>query len=324
MGWFFIGYSLLINTSFLLLTVLAVADFVGYRRRVEFAAYDESFGEPLARGITVLMPAYNESETIIESVQAMMAMRYPDFEVIVVDDGSRDDTVAKLVAEFDLVEVPMVVDRLVPMKGQVHATVPLPQGQPQPGAGHQEQRRQGRRAQRGDQPGPQGAGLHGRRGLAARPRLAAARVATVRRPPGPGGRRRRRHPGRERLDGHPGPRRRRPDAAHLAGPGPGRRVPPRVPDRPRRLVRDRGAPDHLRRVRHLPQGRAGHRRRDGHRLHRRGCRAGGADLPVAGRGADRRQGRLRLRTGRLDRGAGEPSGAAPSSGAVGTGASPRS
>jgi cellulose synthase/poly-beta-1,6-N-acetylglucosamine synthase-like glycosyltransferase len=122
MGWFFIGYSLLINTSFLLLTVFAVSDFIGYRRRIEFAAYDESFGEPLARGITVLMPAYNESETIIESVQAMMAMRYPDFEVIVVDDGSKDDTVAKLVAEFDLVEVPLVVDRLVPMKGEVLAT----------------------------------------------------------------------------------------------------------------------------------------------------------------------------------------------------------
>ncbi|MBD8870110.1 glycosyltransferase family 2 protein [Nocardioides sp. MJB4] len=122
MGWFFISYSLLINTSFLALTVLAVVDFVNYRRRIQFAAYDESFGEPLARGISVLMPAYNESETIIGSVQAMMAMRYPDFEVVVIDDGSKDDTVAKLIEAFDLVRLPMVVDDLVPIVGEVTGT----------------------------------------------------------------------------------------------------------------------------------------------------------------------------------------------------------
>ena len=42
----------LINTSFLVLTVLGRRRLLGYRRRVEFAAYDESFGEPLGRGIT--------------------------------------------------------------------------------------------------------------------------------------------------------------------------------------------------------------------------------------------------------------------------------
>src|SRR3546814_10136660 len=100
MGWSFVAYSVLINSSFLVLTVLAVADFVGYRRRVEFAAYDETFGEPLARGVTVLMPAYNEEATIVESVQAMLAMRYPDFEIVVIDDGSKDATIARMIEAF--------------------------------------------------------------------------------------------------------------------------------------------------------------------------------------------------------------------------------
>lgn len=121
-GWLFIGYSLLINTSFLILTALAVADFVRYRRRLGFAAYDETFGEPMARGVTVLMPAYNEEATIVESVRAMLAMRYPDFEIVVIDDGSKDATVARLIEAFDLVEAPLVVGELVPSDSEIRGT----------------------------------------------------------------------------------------------------------------------------------------------------------------------------------------------------------
>ncbi|KQY54497.1 MULTISPECIES: glycosyltransferase family 2 protein [unclassified Nocardioides] len=127
-GWFFIAYSLLINTSFLVLTFLAVTDFVGYRRRIEFAAYDETFGEPLARGVSVLMPAYNEEATIVESVRAMQAMRYPDFEIVVVDDGSKDDTVARLVEAFDLIEMPLVVGDVVASGSEVLGTYLSRQG----------------------------------------------------------------------------------------------------------------------------------------------------------------------------------------------------
>ncbi len=121
-GWFFIAYSVLINTSFLALTLLAVADFWAYLRRVDFAAYDETFSEPVTPGISILMPAYNESAGIVESVQAMTALRYPDFEVVVIDDGSKDDTSEQLVAAFDMVEVPIVVPTDIATKGHVTAT----------------------------------------------------------------------------------------------------------------------------------------------------------------------------------------------------------
>jgi cellulose synthase/poly-beta-1,6-N-acetylglucosamine synthase-like glycosyltransferase len=122
LGWFFITYSVVINTSFLVLTLLAVVDFWAYLRRVDFAAYDETFAEPLTPGISILMPAYNESAGIVESVQAMSALRYPDFEVVVIDDGSTDDTCERLVAAFDMVEAPIVVPRDIETEGQVVAT----------------------------------------------------------------------------------------------------------------------------------------------------------------------------------------------------------
>ena len=101
-------YSVLINPSFLVLTGLALADLLAYRRRIDFAGFDDWFLDPNTRGVSVLMPAYNESATIVQSVQAMTSLRYPDFEVVVIDDGSKDDTVAKLIAEFDMVAVPLV------------------------------------------------------------------------------------------------------------------------------------------------------------------------------------------------------------------------
>ena len=122
LGWFFIVYSVLINTSFLALTVLAVVDFQSYLRKRGFAAYDETFAEPLAPGISIIMPAYNEAAGIVESVRAMTAMRYPDFEVVVVDDGSTDETVAVMLEAFDMVEAPVVVPDAVPTEGRVLRT----------------------------------------------------------------------------------------------------------------------------------------------------------------------------------------------------------
>ena len=128
LGWFFIGYSVAINTSFAVLTALAVWSYYAYHRRLDFAAYDESFGEPLARGVSVLMPAYNEAATIVSSVQAMMSLRYPDFEVIVVDDGSKDDTVARMVDAFGMVEVPVAVATVVDTVGEVARCYASPRG----------------------------------------------------------------------------------------------------------------------------------------------------------------------------------------------------
>jgi cellulose synthase/poly-beta-1,6-N-acetylglucosamine synthase-like glycosyltransferase len=121
-GWVVIGYSVLINTSFLALTLLAVADFRAYLRRLDFAAYDETFAEPLAPAISILMPAHNEVAGIVEAVRAMTALRYPDFEVVVIDDGSTDATVPVLLEAFDMVEVPIVVPSQIPVRGRVRST----------------------------------------------------------------------------------------------------------------------------------------------------------------------------------------------------------
>lgn len=52
--------------------------------------------------VTVIAPAYNEELSIVDSVRALLALEYPHHEVIVVNDGSADQTLAVLIDGFDL------------------------------------------------------------------------------------------------------------------------------------------------------------------------------------------------------------------------------
>lgn len=52
--------------------------------------------------ITLLVPAYNEELTIVESVRSLLALQYPNFEVVVVNDGSADGTLQALMDAFEL------------------------------------------------------------------------------------------------------------------------------------------------------------------------------------------------------------------------------
>ncbi len=52
--------------------------------------------------MTLLMPAYNEETTIVESLRSTLTLRYPEYEIIVVNDGSKDQTLARLIDAFAL------------------------------------------------------------------------------------------------------------------------------------------------------------------------------------------------------------------------------
>ncbi len=52
--------------------------------------------------VSLLFPPYNEAETVVASVRSLLTLRYADYEFIVVNDGSTDTTLVKLIAAFGL------------------------------------------------------------------------------------------------------------------------------------------------------------------------------------------------------------------------------
>lgn len=100
---FVYGTTLLVIYAFLaIFSLLAIAKFV---KKNSYVNYDIIVQSPLAPGISVIAPAFNEGLTIISNVRSLLTLNYPDFEVIIVNDGSSDDTLEKMINEFDLVEV---------------------------------------------------------------------------------------------------------------------------------------------------------------------------------------------------------------------------
>jgi len=56
--------------------------------------------------ISLLVPAFNEELTVTDSLLALLQMNYPEYEIVVINDGSTDNTLEKLITDFDLIEFP--------------------------------------------------------------------------------------------------------------------------------------------------------------------------------------------------------------------------
>jgi cellulose synthase/poly-beta-1,6-N-acetylglucosamine synthase-like glycosyltransferase len=103
-NWIVLTYFAVIHTIYLFFLALSAVELRSYLRRLQYGSYDLLFKHPQTPAVTVLMPSYNESVNIATSVRGVLNLNYPTFEVIVINDGSTDETLAVLKKSFELIE----------------------------------------------------------------------------------------------------------------------------------------------------------------------------------------------------------------------------
>lgn len=116
---FIIAVTFVAVLLFLTLTLLNILSYIGIRKflfRKKFGQREKLTLMSNAPGISIVTGAYNESLTILDNVHSLLSTNYSKFELIIVNDGSKDDTLDKLIHEFKLNETKYEFDTIINSK----------------------------------------------------------------------------------------------------------------------------------------------------------------------------------------------------------------
>ncbi len=99
------------------LVFLSVASGMALRRNHHlrrFGRVGEMLSSKSSPPISIIIPAYNEEPGIVDAVRSMSIVKYPRFELVVVNDGSKDNTLESLIDAFALEQVRVPIRRDIP------------------------------------------------------------------------------------------------------------------------------------------------------------------------------------------------------------------
>ncbi|PZR24741.1 MAG: glycosyl transferase family 2 [Citrobacter freundii] len=121
-------YSVILLAFYLFIAIYSIGETRHYIRKSSFTDYSILAVSEKAPSISILAPAYNEGANIIENVRSLLSIHYNHMELIVINDGSKDDSLQKLIDAYELVEVHrLVINHILtkPVRGIYKSTNPV-------------------------------------------------------------------------------------------------------------------------------------------------------------------------------------------------------
>jgi len=95
-------YFLIIVTIYIFLNLISFVKISKHAKRIKYVNLKEIFRLHNFKPITIIVPAYNEREGIVQCVYSLLQLEYPDYQIIVVNDGSTDGTLEQLFENFKI------------------------------------------------------------------------------------------------------------------------------------------------------------------------------------------------------------------------------
>jgi cellulose synthase/poly-beta-1,6-N-acetylglucosamine synthase-like glycosyltransferase len=126
---FVLSYFVTLEAIYTTLSVIALGVSRVAARRLRYGRFRELLGATTTPPLTIILPAHNEEAVIAQSVRSMSLLEYPHLELVVVNDGSTDGTLSRLVSSFSLVPSAEPLNMRIPC-APIHAVyrsqVPIP------------------------------------------------------------------------------------------------------------------------------------------------------------------------------------------------------
>lgn len=114
--WLFLLYSAAVFLIYAWIGIYAYGAVLNYKSQNTFTDYNLVVTNKNALGFSLIAPAYNEGMTIVENVRSLLSLYYHDLEIIIVNDGSKDDSIEKLIRAYDLEKVSFYIEHRIETK----------------------------------------------------------------------------------------------------------------------------------------------------------------------------------------------------------------
>ncbi len=101
----FLIYSIILFSIYIFIAIFSSIDLLFYTRKSRYFRFETIKEYKLLPTVSIIAPAYNEEKSIVENIKSLLSLDYPNLEVIVVNDGSTDNSLQKVIEHYSLVKV---------------------------------------------------------------------------------------------------------------------------------------------------------------------------------------------------------------------------